>query len=157
MSIAWFYVLASELVALLASAGVILDIDSSIISATVLAWGNSIGDVVANLTLALSGRPQRMQIAWSACFGTPLFSILVGLGLSIFLSAWHTYPDPFIFSVDPMITFTMAFLVLALILSLVSLPLSGMRPRTHYIILLILLYVIFIAVRLGALSDFIQL
>ena len=45
---------------------------------TFLAWANSIGDLVADLSLAKVGRA---QTAIAACFGTPLLNLLVGTGI----------------------------------------------------------------------------
>lgn len=64
---------AQELVALLRAIGLIVDIPPIILGATVLAWGNSVGDLVANVVQAKNGNPG-MSIA--ACFGGPLFSTL---------------------------------------------------------------------------------
>lgn len=51
--------------------GVLLNVSNVIMGLTFLAWGNSIGDVVADYTLAKQGHP-RMSL--SACFAGPLFS-----------------------------------------------------------------------------------
>ena len=41
--------------------------------------GNSLGDLVANVTVARMGYP---LMALSACFGGPMLNILLGIGLS---------------------------------------------------------------------------
>ena len=61
--------------------GVVFRLSSAVLGLTLLAWGNSIGDLVSDIAVAKQGFP-RMAIA--ACFGGPLFSILL-LDLSIFI------------------------------------------------------------------------
>ncbi|KAH8918628.1 hypothetical protein BT69DRAFT_1338011 [Atractiella rhizophila] len=46
---------------------------------TIFAMGNSLGDFVANVTIARMGFP---VMAISACFGGPMLNILFGVGLS---------------------------------------------------------------------------
>ncbi|CAI5530350.1 unnamed protein product, partial [Closterium sp. Naga37s-1] len=127
MSVVWFYALANELVALLVSLGVILGISPPILALTVLAWGNSVGDLVANLSFAASGDQSRLQIAWSGCFAGPLFNTLVGLGLSLVLACWSRYPEPYVVPVDHTLLFTLGFLFLVLLFVLVRLGWLGDR------------------------------
>ena len=44
---------------------------------TVLAWGNSMGDLSANMTMA---KKNLANMAITACFAGPIFNILIGLG-----------------------------------------------------------------------------
>ncbi|CAI7915802.1 unnamed protein product [Closterium sp. NIES-54] len=127
MSVVWFYALANELVALLVSLGAILGISPPILALTVLAWGNSVGDLVANLSFAASGDQSRLQIAWSGCFAGPLFNTLVGLGLSLVLACWSRYPEPYVVPVDPTLLFTLGFLFLVLLFVLIRLGWLGER------------------------------
>ncbi|GFQ81350.1 hypothetical protein TNCT_115792 [Trichonephila clavata] len=70
-SVIWVYLLASEIVSLLQTIGVIFKLSDTILGLTVLAWGNSIGDFISNLSVARQGYP-RMGI--SACYGGPLLT-----------------------------------------------------------------------------------
>lgn len=50
---------------------------------TFLAWANSVGDLVADISLAKVGKA---KTAVAACFGTPLLNLLVGLGLGCLIA-----------------------------------------------------------------------
>ena len=80
MSVTWMDAVAGELVALLAAVGKIHGVSETLLGATVLAWGNSIGDMVANTTVAREGRP---AMAIAACFAGPLFNLLMGLSMGL--------------------------------------------------------------------------
>lgn len=71
VSVAWTFTFASEVVNLLKSIGILLNVSDVILGLTVLALGNSLGDFVANLSMARQGFP---RIGVSACFGGPLMS-----------------------------------------------------------------------------------
>ncbi|KAK2750121.1 hypothetical protein FQN57_004616 [Myotisia sp. PD_48] len=78
VSIAWISTLATEVVALLKAFGVVLNISDSLLGLTIFAVGNSLGDLVANVTVARLGYP---VMALSACFGGPMLNILIGIGV----------------------------------------------------------------------------
>lgn len=73
----WIDYIADHLVSLLDFIGIILHIPGSIMGLTVLAWGNSMGDLSANMTMARKGLA---NMAMTACFAGPVFNILLGLG-----------------------------------------------------------------------------
>ncbi|MCO5564874.1 hypothetical protein L7F22_018542 [Adiantum nelumboides] len=146
MSIVWFYLVANELVESLESLGSIFGISTSILALTVLAWGNSVGDLVADLALACSG-PDGVQIAISGCYAGPLFNTVVGLGLSLTLGCWNSEPDPYVIvDKDGSLFYITGFLAIGLIYALVVLPLQGMRLGRVLGIGLILLYCAFFVV-----------
>ncbi|KAI1858345.1 uncharacterized protein JN550_012710 [Neoarthrinium moseri] len=78
IAIAWISTIAGEVVGVLKAFGVILDISEAILGLTVFAVGNSVGDLVADITVARLGYP---VMALAACFGGPMLNILLGVGL----------------------------------------------------------------------------
>lgn len=78
VAIAWISTLATEVVNLLKTVGVILSISDSLLGLTIFAVGNSLGDLVADITVARLGYP---VMALSACFGGPMLNILIGIGV----------------------------------------------------------------------------
>jgi sodium/potassium/calcium exchanger 6 len=58
MSVVWIYIAANELVAVLEAVGQILGISSAIMGLTVLAWGNSVSDMISNSIISKKSFPQ---------------------------------------------------------------------------------------------------
>jgi sodium/potassium/calcium exchanger 6 len=79
VSIAWISSIANEVVGVLKTLGVILNMSDAILGLTIFAVGNSLGDFVADVTVARLGFP---VMALSACFGGPMLNILLGIGIS---------------------------------------------------------------------------
>lgn len=78
----WINWIANKLVGVLGYLGVICHIPGSVMGMTILAWGNSISDLVADVSMAKKGLA---NMAITACFAGPIFNILIGLSLG-FLS-----------------------------------------------------------------------
>lgn len=83
MSIVWIYGVATEIVALLKAFGTLYGVSDVILGMTVLAWGNNIGDLVTNLSLARQGFS---QMAMAACFAGPVLALLLGIGIAFSVS-----------------------------------------------------------------------
>jgi sodium/potassium/calcium exchanger 6 len=81
-SATWLDMIADKLVDLLSFFGIMLHIPGAIMGLTVLAWGNSSQDLIANMTVARKGLS---TMAITASFAGPVFNILVGLGIGLFL------------------------------------------------------------------------
>lgn len=75
LSMLWLKLCADALVHICVLLGTIFGIPPAILGATVLAWGNSMPDLANNLSLARDGFP---TMAITACFASPLFTLLVG-------------------------------------------------------------------------------
>ncbi|KAJ2481889.1 hypothetical protein EV174_003351 [Coemansia sp. RSA 2320] len=75
--LAWVYLIAAEIVSITQALGLMLGLSEEILGLTVVGFGNSLGDLVTNLTLTRMGYP---MMAISACFGGPMLCLLIGVG-----------------------------------------------------------------------------
>lgn len=93
VAICWIATIATEVVNLLKTLGVVLNISDSLLGLTVFAVGNSLGDLVADITVARLGYP---VMALSACFGGPMLNILLGIGLGGLYMTLNAKPETII-------------------------------------------------------------
>lgn len=157
MSVVWFYITAGELVSLLVSVGHILRISPSILAVTILAWGNSLGDLIANVAMAIKGGDDGVQIAISGCYAVPIFNTLVGLGISLVLSSWNSYPNAYVIPHDSTLYVTLGFMVCGLVWALVILPKRGMKLDRVFGVGLLALYLGFLCLRICASVGIVQI
>lgn len=148
MSITWTYLAAEELISLLFSLGVILGIKPSLLGLTVLAWGNSLGDLVSNVTMAINGE-DGAQVAISGCYAGPIFNTLIGLGLPLAFSAWSRQPAYYIIPKDNSDYETMGFLMGGLLWAIVILPKRNMKLDRYLGGGLLAIYLCFLSLRVG--------
>ncbi len=137
VSIAWISTIAAEVVGVLKAFGVILGISDAILGLTIFAVGNSLGDLVADITVARLGY---QVMALSACFGGPLLNILLGIGIgglyrtihnSTRRHRRHPHDDieykPYELEVSTTLVISGATLLVTLVGLLVCVPLNGWR------------------------------
>lgn len=70
-SVCVIYTVAKEVVCVMKVMGIISDMTDSMVGLSILAWGNSVGDLFSNVALAKQGY---QQMAFAACFGGPMLS-----------------------------------------------------------------------------------
>jgi sodium/potassium/calcium exchanger 6 len=128
-SVAWMNIQANEVVALLETIGIVFDVNIAVLGVTVLAIGNSVGDWVADTTVARKGKP---AMGFSSCFGSPLLNDVLGLGISLTAYTAKHFPHPFQFDVKSSHFKTVIFCWIMLVLTLgvhaVVFPLSRFTP-----------------------------
>uniref|UniRef100_A0A914UTY7 Sodium/calcium exchanger membrane region domain-containing protein n=1 Tax=Plectus sambesii TaxID=2011161 RepID=A0A914UTY7_9BILA len=96
MAVFWIHSLANEVVGVLQMVGVVSGLSHEVLGLTLLAWSNSLGDLVADIAVARRGFP---KMGISAAFGGPLFNLLLGVGLPFTIAVMrHGGPIPIIFS-----------------------------------------------------------
>ncbi|XP_019895446.1 mitochondrial sodium/calcium exchanger protein [Musca domestica] len=81
-SMCTIYSCAAETVEILYVLGLILDCSNSFLGCTLLAWGNGVGDLISDATLAFHGYP---RMAFAASIGGPFFNTLLGIGCVMLL------------------------------------------------------------------------
>ncbi|QCD93018.1 solute carrier family 24 [Vigna unguiculata] len=148
MSVTWTYIIAEELVSLLVAFGNVIGVSPSILGLTVLAWGNSLGDLIANGAMAKNGGADGAQIAVSACYAGPMFNILMGLGLPLVLSAWSEYPESYVIPKDPSLYATLLFLMGGVLWALVIFTKKNMKLDKSLGIGLLTIYLCFLFIRM---------
>lgn len=79
MSIQWVSFVSNIVVDLLAMVGIMLNLPKPLLGLTLLAWGNCMGDLNADVAMTKKGFG---EMAITGCMAGPIFNILCGLGLS---------------------------------------------------------------------------
>lgn len=138
-SVLWIYLIADELVAVLKTLGIILDINRVILGLTILAWGNSVPDLVANYLVAKNGYP---LLAMAACFGGPLMNQALGVGVSMLFKTLDGKPYAIDYDVNTIILFI--GLGLSLLASAVYFPLNKWTSSKPYCYAMCALYAVFL-------------
>ncbi|KAI0648965.1 Sodium/calcium exchanger protein-domain-containing protein [Trametes meyenii] len=125
VAVIWIMAIADEVVKVLQTFGFIFGLSDAIIGITIFAIGNSLADLVANMSVAVFAP----IMGFSACFGGPMLNILLGVGISgsyIVRQTGEPYPLHF----SPTLVITGTGLLIILIATLIFVPLNGYHlPR----------------------------
>ncbi|KAL3111409.1 hypothetical protein niasHT_017636 [Heterodera trifolii] len=141
ISIAWIYATASEVMNVVLMFGTISGIPHQILGLTAIAWANSIGDLIADVTVARQGMS---RMAFSAAIGAPLFNLMVGFGTTFLIA--ELQGKVITIEPDPVTLVMFVFLALSLLCILLLLvaqkffvrPLHGFVLLTVYALFLVL-------------------
>lgn len=145
MSVFWISTTAGELLNCLAALGVLLKLPAALLGLTVLAWGNSVGDLVADVALAKAGQP---LLAMAGCFAGPMFNMLVGLGTALVIQTANSYPEAYQLQFHIGIVIAFVFLLFSLMGSLLVIIWYRFRVPRFWGFCLVLLYIVFMAASL---------
>ncbi|KAB2630144.1 cation/calcium exchanger 5-like [Pyrus ussuriensis x Pyrus communis] len=129
----------------LAALETLLELPPALLGLTVLAWGNSVGDLVADVAVAKAGHP---AMAMAGCFAGPMFNMLVGLGTALVIQTYDVYPEAYELQFHVGIVIAFVFLLLSLMGSLLVITWCRFRVPRFWGFCLVGLYVIFMAVSL---------
>ncbi|KAI3442713.1 uncharacterized protein J3R85_000965 [Psidium guajava] len=143
MSVFWISTIAGELLNCLAALGTLLDLPPSLLGLTVLAWGNSVGDLVADVAIAKAGQP---AMAMAGCFAGPMFNMLVGLGTALVMQTANVYPEAYVLHFHVGIVMAFVFLLLSLMGSLLVITWCRFRVHRFWGFSLVGIYVVFMIV-----------
>jgi len=139
----WIDFFAFYLVELLEFFGILFRIPSSILGITLLSWGNSMGDLSANTTMAKKGLA---NMAITACFASPIFNILIGFGSAFSVLRSIEDEDTIEVELSPSITVGFMFLILNSVAILVTgiFICKGKIPKTYgyFSLALYLVYIV---------------
>ncbi|KAG0211906.1 hypothetical protein BGX28_007188 [Mortierella sp. GBA30] len=121
VAITWIFLVANEVVGVLQAFGMIFGVSDAILGLTIFAMGNSLGDLVANITIAKMGFP---RMAFSACFGGPLLNMLLGVGISgTYMTAKTGTHIPL--EVSPTLFVSMIGVLVTLLTAIIVVPRNG--------------------------------
>eukprot|EP00388_Colpodella_angusta_P007112 GDKJ01020363.1.p1 GENE.GDKJ01020363.1~~GDKJ01020363.1.p1 ORF type:complete len:402 (-),score=104.14 GDKJ01020363.1:283-1371(-) len=138
-SVMWMKLFASALLFALEFIADRLGIPSSLLSISLLAFGNSVGDLAANLAVANMGKT---DMAMAATFAAPVMSATVGVGVTTITSlldgkgtAWSV---PILASMDtPMIIIGVALCLVLIFYLFVSLRWGSLTVKSAKAILVV--------------------
>lgn len=145
VSAMWINAAATEVVNVLRTLGVVFHLSNTVLGLTLLAWGNSIGDMFSDLTMARQGYP---RMAFSACFGGIIFNMLVGVGLGCLLQMTSSKLVVRLESEGLLVWILAGALGLSLVFSFLSVPALGFHLGRRYGCCLIAYYLVFLTVAL---------
>ncbi|ESW19060.1 hypothetical protein PHAVU_006G093300 [Phaseolus vulgaris] len=145
MSVFWISTTAGELVNCLEAIGTLLKLPPALLGLTVLAWGNSVGDLVADVAVAKAGHP---AMAMAGCFAGPMFNMLVGLGSALVIQTANIYPRAYQLNFHVGIVMAFVFLLLSLMGSLLVITWCRFRVPRFWGFCLVGVYVAFMAASL---------
>ncbi|XP_070562000.1 mitochondrial sodium/calcium exchanger protein-like [Ptychodera flava] len=152
MGIIWIYTAANEIINVLQALGIMFNLSEELLGLLLLAIGNSIADLVTDTANAKAGRP---VMSIGACFGGPLFNMLLGFGLSCTIGTIASGEDLEI-EYQPTQSILFAGLTISLLSSLIVMLITWFKVTKVYGSYLFFLYITFVLVIILVETDVID-
>lgn len=143
VSIVWIMAIADEVVNVLQTFGFIFGLSDAIIGLTIFAVGNSLADLVANMSVAVFAP----IMGFSACFGGPMLNILLGVGISGSYVI-HQNSEPYALELSHTLLVSSIGLLVLLAATLIFVPLNDYFLTRRWGILLIFSYTIIMIINI---------
>ena len=80
MSVVWISFTSDVVIDLLEILGFVLEVPPAVLGLTLLAWGNCLGDLNADVAMTKKGFG---EMAITGCMAGPVFNILMGVGVAM--------------------------------------------------------------------------
>eukprot|EP00633_Aureoumbra_lagunensis_P001385 CAMPEP_0197292384 /NCGR_PEP_ID=MMETSP0890-20130614/22816_1 /TAXON_ID=44058 ORGANISM="Aureoumbra lagunensis, Strain CCMP1510" /NCGR_SAMPLE_ID=MMETSP0890 /ASSEMBLY_ACC=CAM_ASM_000533 /LENGTH=490 /DNA_ID=CAMNT_0042766219 /DNA_START=684 /DNA_END=2156 /DNA_ORIENTATION=+ len=141
--VAWLDLLASETCAVLESLGAASGVSSAVLGVTALAWGNCIGDLVADTAVARAGNS---KAAVASVFNSPLFSQVLSLGFPVMY--YTMYKGPLNISIDTEAVLSFIGVAFCLFLTTIVCACSGASLPRRYAFVLFTIYGVYMILSL---------
>ncbi|RXW24266.1 hypothetical protein EST38_g1570 [Candolleomyces aberdarensis] len=136
VAIVWIMAIADEVVNVLQAFGMIFGLSEAIIGLTIFAMGNSLADLVANMSVAVFAP----IMGFSACFGGPMLNILLGVGFTGTV-IMHKTGEPYELELSKTLLVSSLGLLALLAATLIVVPLNDYYLSRRWGVLLIVSYV----------------
>lgn len=142
MCILWIYVFSNEVVRCLEAFGTAAGISETVMGVVVLAWGNSFGDLVANVAIA---RSAAYETAIIAVFSGPIQNVLLTIGASFLVASLRTGEPIKIGYINADLLLSLFFLISVVLIQVVAVPfLYRMRIPRYFGLILVIIYAIYL-------------
>ncbi|KAF7312306.1 hypothetical protein MIND_00243600 [Mycena indigotica] len=143
VAIVWIMAIADEVVQVLQTFGFIFGLSDAIIGLTIFAMGNSLADLVANMSVAVFAP----IMGFSACFGGPMLNILLGVGISGLYITRQT-SEPYELHFGKTLLVSNVGLLVLLAATFIVVPLNGYHLTRTWGIVLIASYLTILTINI---------
>jgi sodium/potassium/calcium exchanger 6 len=135
MSSIWLFAVGLEIAGVLKVFGRAFAVPSEVLGLSIIAWSNTVSDIVTAITFSREGWP---DTAFSAAMGSSIMNLLVGLGLALLVYGVRYGPA----HIPPtnLLLATFGFLGTCVIVLSIAVPVFGFNLNRKLSAILLVLY-----------------